>query len=498
MRQVTTEEPSDIGGGAARGVLWLTGQKWLVRLSGLVTIAVLTRFLRPEDFGMVAAASTLLPLLYLLADLGFAAYIVQVPATTPVMLSTGFWFSLSAGVLLSGGLVVAAPVMALAFGGGGVADVIRVLSVAITLTAASSIPVAILRRGMRFRLLAAQGAASALVAQVVAIAMALGGLGVWALVGQALSSQVVSCLLAWISARWLPSLTFSRAEFRTMAAFGSQVLGVELVATVRAWAEAAIVSSTLGIAALGYLNVAQRLVQVVLDLTGSAIAPVTQVAFAKIRDSAERLRHAYLRALGVTLAALPPPLTLVAVAGPVIIPLLFSDTWAPSHRVAQVLALASILAFVAFLDHGLFYGAGKPGQWFGYAVAIDALTVAVTGLLAPAGLVPVAFGFLGVTVLATVVRWFLVGRLLDAPAREIARPFGFLLLAVVASGLAGLGVLQLTAGWTPLLSVAAVGLTIMAVHLSAVGLLARPVLAELWQVGQRFTRTLRTKRGAAT
>ena len=483
---MTTEASTDVGEGAARGVLWLTAQKWLVRLSGLVTIAVLTRLLRPEDFGMVAAASTLLPLLYLLADLGFAAYIVQVPATTPLMLSTGFWFSVSVGVALTGALAAAAPVMALPFGGGGVTDVIRALSVAITLTAASSVPVALLRRRMQFRLLAAQGAAAALVAQAVAIALALLGWGVWALVGQALSAQIVSCLLAWISARWVPSAAFSWPEFRTMASFGSQVLGVELVATIRAWAEAAVVSSVLGIAALGYLNVAQRLVQVVLDLTGSAIAPVTEVAFAKIRDSTPRLRDAYLRALGVTLAVLPPPLTVVAVAGPLLIPLLFSDAWAPSHPVAQVLALASILAFVAFLDHGLFYGAGRPGRWFGYALAIDALTLAVTVLLAPAGLLAVALGFLGVTVVATVVRWFLVGRLLDTPAPRLARPFGVMFLSVAASGLAGLGVLRLTGAWTPLLSVVAVGGAVLLVHLGLVGLLARPALAEVGRLGRRL------------
>lgn len=480
------QQPSEIGAETAHGVFWLTAQKWVVRLTGLITIAVLTRVLRPEDFGMVAAASTLLPLLYLLADLGFAAYIVQVPHTTRTMLSTGFWFSITVGFALSGALFAAAPLMALSFGGGAVADVIRALSVAIILTAAASLPVALLRRAMKFRLLAAQGTMSALIAQAVAIAMSLGGLGVWALVGQALAAQFVACLLAWIAARWLPSFAFSLAEFKTMATFGGQVLGVELVATVRAWAEAAIISSVLGMAALGYLNIAQRLVQVVLDLTGSALAPVTQVAFAKIRESPERLRRGYIRALSVTLAVLPPPLTLVAIAGPLIVPILFSDRWAPSHAIAQVLALASILAFVAYLDHGLFYGAGRPGRWFVYAVVVDGLTVAVTAYAVRHGLMAVAWGFLAVTVLATLARWFLVARLVDCAPGAVARPFGFMGAGVTASVLAGWGMLWLTSTWPPVWSVIVTGVVVALVHAGAVRLLAPHVMSDVTSLARRF------------
>lgn len=488
MEQATKNEPDDLGTGAARGVVWLTAQKWVARLTGLFTITLLTRLLRPEDFGLVAAASALLPLLYLLADLGFAAYIVQVTKVTRVMLSTGFWFSITVGLLLTGGLALAAPLVAASFSDARVTDVIRVMSIAILLTAASSIPTALLRRAMRFRALAVQGTSAALVAQGVAIVMALSGMGVWALVGQALVAQVVTCALVWLSARWVPSWSFSWGHFKTMAFFGSQVLGVELVAAIRAWAEAAIVGSILGLAALGYLTVAQRLVQIILDLTGSAIAPVTQVAFAKIKNSATRLLRAYLRALTLSLAVLPPPLTLVAVAGPLIIPIVFSDQWAPSHSVAQVLALASILAFAAYLDQGLFYGVGRPFRWFVYAVAIDGLTVAVTAVAARWGLVSVALGFLGVTIVATVIRWFLVARLLDSSPGMVARPFGLMAISVTTSGAAGFAAVWLTGGWPPLWTVMVTGIVILVTHVAVVRLLSPQVSTEIVQLARRFLR----------
>lgn len=470
---------TSVGRQAAAGVLWLTVQKWAVRLSGLVTIAVLTRYLSPEDFGVVAAASTVLPFFYLLADLGFAAYIVQVDRAGRRLLSTAFWFSCLAGVLLSGAVVAAAPLFGLVFGSDDVVPVLQVLALAVLATALGSVPTAILRREMRFRTLAVQGTIASVAAQVVAVSMTLSDAGVWALVGQVLTVQGLTALLACTAARWRPGFTFSRRQFVVMARYGGQVLGVECVAVCRQWAETAIVSVGLGLTALGYLNIAQRLVQIVQELTGAALLPVTMVAFAKIRDHAQRLREAYLRALRMTYALLAPPLTLLAVAAPLILPLVFGDGWEESVPVARILAVAGILVVGATLDHGLFYGLGKPGRWFVYALAIDALTVATTALTVRWGLVGVATGFLVVAAVATASRWFLVARLLHTRPLALAGPFGFLAVAAPAGLVNGWLVMTATAGLPSIIRVGLIGIAILATYGAVTVLLARSVIIDI-------------------
>jgi O-antigen/teichoic acid export membrane protein len=298
-------------------------------------------------------------------------------------------------------------------------------------------------------------------------------------------------VLAWSAARWLPAFVFSRREFRAMARFGSNVLGVEFVAMSRAWAEAAIISSTLGIAALGYLNIAQRLVQIVQDLTGAALVPVSTVAFAKIRESSDRLQSAYVRALRMTYAAMSPPLVLLAVAAPLIIPIVFGNGWNESARVAQILALAGIMVVGATLDLGLFYGAGKPGQWFVYAVVIDACTVAVTAITAQWGLQAVAFGFLAVATLATAIRWFLAAKLLRASPRALVGPFGFLLAAVLAGGGAGLLVLAVSTDVPPIMRITLTGLAVLVAYVVVVRLFARQIIGEFAHYLPRIARATR-------
>jgi O-antigen/teichoic acid export membrane protein len=471
---------------ATSGVLWLTVQKWVVRLVGFVTIAVLTRLLTPESFGVVAAAGTVLPFFNLIVDLGFAAYIVQADDPDEGVLSTGFWFSAIAGVVLCGALVGIAPLLGLVFRDAQVVPVLQALAACVLLIGLSSVPIALLRRAMRFRTLAWQGAVAAVVSQIGAIILAVQGFGVWALVGQTLISPAIVCVLSWRSVNWRPRLLFSRRDFATMARFGSQVLGVEFVAMTRAWAEAAIVSGTLGMAGLGYLNIAQRIVQITQDLTGGAVVPVSTVAFAKVRESGERLRAAYVRALRVTYAAMSPPLTLLAISAPLVVPIVFGDGWSPSYQVAQVLALAATLTVGAALDHGLFYGLGKPGQWFWFALITDAVTVGVTALTAQYGLVAIALGFLAVAMTATFVRWFLVARLIDATPAVVVRPFGFLVTAVVVPGAAGLGVLAWSAQLPPLVSVLLAGVAVLACYLVVLRVLARDVIGEFGRVIRRF------------
>ena len=464
-----------------------------MRIAGLVTIGILTRFLSPSDFGTVAAATTILPFFYLISDLGFATYIVQAHAPDRRTLSTGFWFSATAGLILTGALIAVSPLFGILFNSADLVTVLQVLSVAILLTAVSSVPTALLRRKMQFRALAVQGLVASIFAQVIAIAMALAGVGVWAIVGQTLASQLVMTALACAAARWLPTWTFSRSELVAMAGFGTKVLGSEFVAMCRAAVEAAIISATLGLTAFGYLTIAQKLVQTVQDLTGAALLPVTTVAFAQIRDSAERLLAAYFRALRMTYAVMSPPLVVLAVASPLIIPIVFGPGWDESFRVGQFLALAGTVVVGATLDNGLFYGLGHPGRWFFFAFVVDAFTVATTALAVQLNLVAVTVGFLIVAVAATVSRWFLVAAVIRAPVRKLAGPFLFLVCTVIASGSAGAGVMTVTGGWPALMRVLLVGLSVLVVHAGTTWLFARPVYGDFANYLAHFRQRVRRR-----
>lgn len=478
VRAVERQEPQEeaLGRRAASGVLWLAANKWVVRASGFVTLMVLTRQLSPREFGVVAAAMAVIPMVYLLSDLGFSTYLLQADDADQESLSTAFWTSVAAAVLLSAGLVATAPLLAAAFQSPDLAQVLRVLVLAAVPTVLAGVPLALLRRRLAFRSVALQSLVAALLGQVVAVVLALRGGGVWALVYQVIVAQSVIAVLAWRGARWRPSLQVSRPRLRRMVAFGVWVTGYDLMATVRAVAESWIVSVALGPSALGLLNIAQRLVLVAQELVAASMVPVSTTVFAKVRESGDRLRGAYLKALGLVYAVVSPVMIVIIVTAPALVPLLFGSKWGASVGPTQALAVAGIITLGAMLDHGLFYGLGRPGTWLAYAVAVDAATVGTTAVAVRWGLAGVTVGFVVVALLATVARWVLISKLQGWAVIVSARPFLRLAPITAVSTAVGVAVLAAVPGrpWAGLVLSTAVTLV---VYVGLLRLLARHVIS---------------------
>jgi O-antigen/teichoic acid export membrane protein len=430
----------------------------------------------------MAAATAIAPLIYLLSDMGFTTYIVQADEADEVTLSSGFWFSVGAGAVLCAILAVGAPALGLLFGLPQVVPIIRWLTLSVGFVSLGSVPTAILRRRMAFKALAFQSVVGALMAQVAALVLVFMGAGIWALVAQYVISQGVATLLAWRSARWVPTSTPSASRIATMARFGTKVVAVEFVAVARSWGETAVIANWAGAAALGYYSIAQRLVQVLQDLSVAALVPVTTVAIARLRNDARRLRSFYLTALHTAYAGVSPLMTLVAVGGSVVIPIVFGNGWEPSVVPFQFLAVAGIFALGAALDHGVFYGVGRPGLWFTYSVVTDAVTLATTVVLVRYGLPAIALGFVGVTVVATLCRWLLLRHLIGAPVRTIARPLLVTGVAVLPAAAIGIGIMALTADCPRLIALSLAGLGLLVTHVLIVRASSPDILRTILRV----------------
>lgn len=471
LRQPLAESPEhepqgSIARQAAHGVLWMTAQSWLARAGGLVTVAILSRLLAPEAFGVLAVATTLLTFTYVLSDLGLSTYVVQAPQISTRTLSTAFWVSLLGGIVLA---------LAIFFGASPLAHLLRVpeatpviesMVIVVVLITLTSVPIALLRRRMAFRTLALQASGAAILAQVAAVGAAFGGLGVWALVLQLVVGQLVSTVAAWITARWRPTLEFSGPEFRVMTGFGINVVGSGLVGVGRTWAETAVITAGLGVRDLGFWSIAQRLVTTATDLSGSAILPVSTTAFAKVNSSAERLHRAHAKATGVAQTVVTPLMVFIIVTAPVLVPFVFGSRWGTSATIAGPLAAAAALSFGTAVDRGMFDGAGHPGRWFVFSTGIAALSVVLTAGTVREGMLLVAYAYVVTASVETIGRWILVSRFLSVGVRSTARPFLNVMPSAAVGALVGVAAMTLLGGGNAVLVLAVTGLLVMSVYLA--------------------------------
>lgn len=439
-------------------------------------MAILTRILAPEDFGMLAVATTLLTLTYVLSDLGLTTYVVQTAHLDRRSLSTAFWVSLLGGFLLAAGIYLAAPLVADLLRIPESIPVLRAMTIIVILIAGSSVPLALLRRKMAFRLLAIQASIGAILAQLAAIAAAFAGFGVWALVIQLVVGQGVASIAMWFNAKWRPSIDFSFRQFKAMSRFGLHVVGSGLVYLTRTWAETGIIAVGLGVRDLGYFSIAQRLVQTATELSGAALHPVSTAAFAKVSSSPDRLRAVHTRAAAASQTVVTPLMVFIIVSAPVLVPFIFGSAWTASAAIAQPLALAALFSFGTALDHGLFDGAGRPGTWMVFSALVCLCSIILTASTVPQGARVVAFAFVVTAVLETVGRWIIVGRLLNASVSTTARPILLILPAAAVCMTAGMGAMWLMSEWPPTVALTVTGLIVLGCH----AMIVRWLLPATW------------------
>ncbi len=81
--------------------IWTIGGKLLARLLDFVSLLVLARVLKPEDFGLVAIATSVLVVVEAVLDLPLTQALIRQPSLTDKMLDTAFTLSVLRGAAIS-------------------------------------------------------------------------------------------------------------------------------------------------------------------------------------------------------------------------------------------------------------------------------------------------------------------------------------------------------------------------------------------------------------
>lgn len=346
--------------GALRGVGWTSLQKVATQTTSLLTFVVLARLLVPEDFGLVALATAMVSLVTKLFDLSLSHYLVQQRQLETRVTNTAFWSAVLIATVVTAALCMGAPLAAWAFGEPRLTAIVIALAFTVLLTSFISVPVALFKRSLSFRVLSRRTVVATLVSGIVGIGLALAGAGPWALVAQAYALPVVSIVLFYGVAGWRPRFQWDRRESLAMLRYGSQLWGMSSLTFARAGGDALIIGAFLGPTNLGIYTVARRLVKHVTELFGGVVLQVVPPVLAAAKDDPDRVRRGYLAAVSTVAAVVAPVTLMLAAVSGVLVVLVFGPQWDEAGWIAQVAALGSAVAILMHFDRGLFLALDLP------------------------------------------------------------------------------------------------------------------------------------------
>jgi O-antigen/teichoic acid export membrane protein len=324
------------------------------------TTVVLARLLSPADFGLAGLALVVVGFVAVLAEAGLSSAVVYRRSLTDEAIRVGFTLSLLIAAGLSLTVLLLAPLLAAPFHSGSLAAVLRVEAPLFLLAAAGSIAKALLRRRLDFRRLFIVDVVSYVAGYaLVAVTLALLGLGVWSLVGAALAQAAVASAVALgLAPHPVRPLLLAREGRELLKYGGADTLNMVVGYFGRA-ADSLVIGRWLGTGELGLYTRAFALFAVPLSYLGTAMTSVLFPVMSQIQGDVRRSRSGYL--LGVQLATLiaAPLCAGVIVAAPHMIVGLYGEPWQGAVLPLQILAAAGTLRAVYNLSAAVTYASGN-------------------------------------------------------------------------------------------------------------------------------------------
>lgn len=355
------ESPSAI---AAEGT-FRSAVGWSFVLSGgqqvfgfLITI-VLAALLGPTAYGTVAMASVFILFTQIFLLQGLMPALIQRRDLTPQHLSSVFWFGLAISVAL-------ATVCALASGWWASVNrlpdlqpVIVALSVLIPVSALMVVQEAWLRRRLQFRELAVRTNISVVIGGVAGIGAALAGAGVWALVVQQITTQVVAVAVLWAVSDWRPSTHFAWPEVKALLPFTAASSVSAVGSFVNNQGDALIIGLFFGPEVVGLYRFGARIVLTVVEVLARSLQGVALPELSRLQHDREAIRRRLADLMSLAARTALPLLAVVAAVSPWFIPLL-GDEWQPATTALMLLCAAGAMRVFATFSGPLLQALNRP------------------------------------------------------------------------------------------------------------------------------------------
>ncbi|HVU89488.1 MAG TPA: lipopolysaccharide biosynthesis protein [Pirellulales bacterium] len=223
-------------------------------LISLIVLASLYHLIAPGDFGLIGMALPVIMFLRVFTSLGMNVATVQSRDLTPALISRLFWLHVALGTATAVAAAAVAPAVAWFYREPQVRIVLVALAATSLASAVGLQHIALLERNLRLGSAAACRLAGQGIGGLLAIALAVAGWGVWALVIQQYVELLALAVLAWYLEPWRPSLSRGRETVKHTLRFGGYFTTTQIVLNLLANADKILVGFLLGREALGFYS----------------------------------------------------------------------------------------------------------------------------------------------------------------------------------------------------------------------------------------------------
>lgn len=313
------------------------------RITHVVTAIALARSLDVIEFGIAAAAITTHELTRMLVQNGLGARIVTAHADdVDDIVRCAHRLNWLLGWALAASQIATAAAIHFLWGSPQLALAIALLAVVHVIYPMSMVQVFLAQRDGRWGCLSGAIGTQAVFDNMLTAGLALCGAGLWAVIVPKVLAAPLWVMWHRRATRWSPSRPVPAGLSRKLISYSLEVLGVEMLSTLRTHGDKALVGLLMGPLALGLYAFAANIANSITIGLSQCINAVMLPFLRKGRDEGELLTT-FGRSLAAMLLPVVPVIAIQGALSPWYVPLVFGEKWTEAIPLLVVLSAFSVV-----------------------------------------------------------------------------------------------------------------------------------------------------------
>lgn len=284
-----------------KGVGWSAADAFLGQGVTFIVGLVLARLLSPDEYGLIGICLIFTTVLNGIVDSGFSNALIRKQDVKDEDYNTMFITNMVISIVLYVLLFISAPFVSDFFHRKELTALVRATGLVLFFNALSITQVTILTKKIDFKTKTKASLFSAIISGVIGIVMAFIGYGVWSLVAQQLSKQLLYTFCLWWLVKWYPKMTFCKYSFRYMWGFGWKLLASGILNNVWNQLYQIVIGRCYTSSTLGHYTRANEYASIFSSNLTSIIQRVSYPVLAEIQDDKERMVQGYRKVIKVTM-----------------------------------------------------------------------------------------------------------------------------------------------------------------------------------------------------
>lgn len=379
---------------------------------------VLARLLLPEEFGLIVLVTIFITIAGVFVQSGFNIALIQKKDADVIDFSSVFYLSLFVASLLYVFLFFTAPFIATFFEQPEFATVLRILSITLFFGSFNSIQNAIISRNMEFKKLFISSLGAIIFSGIVGVVMAYTGFGVWALVGQQLTNQLIVTLILTFTVKWKPKFIFSIDRIKILFSFSWKLLASSLLDTLNSNLRNLLIGKMFSPATLGFYNRGDQFPNFLISNINGSIQSVMLPTLSSYQDDKQKVKAIVRRAIVTSAFIVIPMMVGLAVIAEPLVKILLTDKWLPAVPFLQIFCAVYALWPIHTANLQAINALGRSDIFLKLEIIKKILGLIILAISLPFGVYAITLGILVGGILSTFINAYPNLKLLNYSIRE--------------------------------------------------------------------------------